>query len=123
MASGLLSRFKRRTRRPKGKPFGAIEVKTVTSEPWKELTKTQMHVYNTLKTFYAGNWEKFKAPFDDLKMRSGIKHGKTLDSALRMLEQKGWIEVIRYGRHGTGKGLRVRPNEYTLTGKYDYLRW
>ena len=114
---------KRQRKRPKDKPFGAIEVKTVSSDEWSFLSSTERHVYNILKTFYKGGKAFFKAPFNDLKNRTGIKHGRTLDKALQGLEKRSWIQVTRYAKHGKGRGLRVKANEYNLTGNYDYLRW
>jgi DNA-binding HxlR family transcriptional regulator len=83
----------------------------------------EAHVYNTLKTFYRGNGDSFKAPFDALKRRTRIRHGATLAKALIELEQKGWVEVVRYAKHGKRRGLRVKPNEYRLTFKFDAKRW
>ncbi len=107
----------------KEKPFGAVEVGTVNSEPWKALNKIEAHTYNTLKTFYRGNGEPFKAPFEALKQRSRIKHGGTVDKAVQSLEQKEWIEVTRYAKHGKRRGLRVKANVYKLTFKFDHQRW
>jgi len=107
----------------KSKPFGAIEIATIDSEPWQGLNKIEAHAYNTLKTFYRGNGESFKAPFDAIKRRTRIKHGQTLATAIEGLEGKGWIEVIRGAKHGKRRGLRVRPNEYSLTFKFDHKRW
>ena len=115
------------SRRPgkgkKEKPFASIEVATVTSDPWKQLNRTESHVYNILKTFYHGNREGFKASFGEQKNRSRIRHGKTLDSAIQGLEQKAWLKVVRYAKHGQRRGLRVRPNEYELTFQFDFCRW
>lgn len=107
----------------KTKPFGAIEIATIDSEAWKGLNKIEAHTYNTLKTFYRGNGDPFKAPFDALKRRTRIRHGKTLAKAIEGLEAKGWVEVVRGAKHGKRRGLRVRPNEYRLTFKHDYKRW
>lgn len=109
-------------KKPK-KPFGPIEVETTDSEPWRKLNHVQAHVYNTLKTFYHGNAEWFEAPFSALKRRTGIKHGATIDKALVVLEQKGWVEITRYAKHGKGRGLRVKANRYRLTFKFDYKRY
>jgi len=83
----------------------------------------ETHTYNTLKTFYRGNGTSFKAPFDAMKRRTRIKHGQTLSIAIKGLQTKEWIEVARGAKHGKRKGLRVRPNEYRLTFKYDHKRW
>ena len=110
---------KKRKGRP---PFGAVEVKTVESEEWMRLNTTSRHVYNILKTFYRGGGERFKAPFDGLKKRTGIRQSGTLHRAIQALEVAGWIEVTRYAKHGKSRGLRVKANEYRLTGKHDHLR-
>lgn len=107
----------------KGKPFAAIELETVHSEAWKMLNKVEAHIYNTVKTFYRGNGEPFKAPFEALKQRSRIKHGGTINTAIQGLEQKGWIEVVRHAKHGKRRGLRVKANVYKLTFKFDRQRW
>ena len=105
------------------KPFAAIEIGTVTSEHWELLIRSEAHVYNTLKTFYRGKKEAFSASFDELKKRTRIKHGHTLDKSIQGLEMKGWIKVTRYAKHGKCRGLRVKPNEYELTFQHDYCRW
>lgn len=113
----------RRGKGRKEKPFAAIEIATVTSEPWKQLNRTEAHVYNITKTFYRGDMEGFQAPFEELKKRTRIKHGKTLDKAIHGLEEKGWLRVVRYAKHGQRRGLRVRPNEYELTFQHDFARF
>lgn len=107
----------------KGKPFGAIELATLNSDEWKKLTRLEAHLYNILKTFYKGERNNFKAPFSALKQRTRIKHGATLNKAIKGLAERGWIEVVRYAKHGRGRGLRVRSNEYKLTFTIDYCRW
>ena len=109
--------------RLKSKPFGAIELATLNSDEWKKLNRMEAHVYNILKTFYKGEKNGFKAPFSELRKRTRIRHGATLDKAIKGLEQRGWLEVIRYAKHGKGRGLRVRSNEYELTFAFDYCRW
>lgn len=123
MKNLALERSGQRNKQKKQKPFGAIEISTVDSPEWKKLLKLEAHVYNTFKTFYRGEGKTFKAPFERLKQRTRIKHGKTLHNAIEGLKQKGWIEVDRYAKHGRGRGLRVRANEYRLTFKLDYRRW
>lgn len=103
-------------------PFGAIEVKTVESEEWERLNSTEAHIYNTLKTFYWKEKKVFLASFSGIKKRSRIKHGYTIEKALKGLEKEGWIEVKRYAKHGKKRGLRVRPNEYSLTFRFDRMR-
>ena len=110
-------------KKTKKKPFGAIEVETVDSEPWQRLRFVQRHVYNILKTFYQGNGDWFKAPFNALKRRTGIKHADTIGKALEVLEQQEWVEVTRYAKHGKGRGWRVKANRYRLTFKFDYKRY
>lgn len=110
-------------RQAKPKPFGTIEIATISSEHWRMLKTTEAHVYNTLKTFYRGNSQSFKAPFALLKQRTRIQHGETLNGAIKGLQEKSWIEVVRYAKHGTGRGLRVKSNEYKLTFKFDQQRW
>lgn len=115
------SRYKNLKRRVKSKPFATIEIQTVCNEQWKLLNSTEAHTYNILKTFYRGQNQWFTAPFSALKERTRIKHSNTLDTAIRALESKGWVEVRRYAKHR--KGLGVKCNEYKLTKKYDYIRW
>lgn len=105
------------------KPFAPIEVGTVISNAWQQLNRTEAHMYNILKTFYRGGRERFKASFDELKKRSRIRHGGTIDKAIQGLEQKGWLGVVRYAKHGACRGLRVRPNEYELTFQHDFARY
>ena len=105
------------------KPFGAIEVETVRSEAWGKLRSQEAHVYNTLKTFYHGEKKSFKAPFSFLKQRTRIKHGHTLLLAIKGLEEKGWVRVVRYAQFGKRRGLRVKANEYELTFIHDRARW
>ncbi len=119
---GLMKNSAQR-RRVKDKPFGAVELATLNSKEWETLNRMEAHVYNTLKTFYKGEQKSFTAPFHDLKQRTRIKHGKTLDQAIKGLNEKGWLEVVRYAKHGTGRGLRVRSNEYSLSFAYDFCRW
>lgn len=107
----------------KSKPFGPIEVQTVDSELWQQLNFVQAHIYNTLKTFYHGDGAWFKAPFGKMKQRTRIKHGETINKALAVLERRDWIEVTRYSKHGKGRGLRVKANDYRLTFKFDYKRY
>ena len=107
----------------KAKPFGPVEVQTVNSEPWQQLNFMQAHVYNILKTFYHGDGEWFQAPFGKMKQRTRIKHGDTISKALCVLEKREWIEVARYAKHGKGRGLRVKANDYKLTFKFDYKRY
>ena len=114
---------KRRKHKGKSKPFAAVEIGTVTSDAWKQLNSTEAHLYTSLKTFYRGNGQKFRAPFSALKERTRIKHPGTISKAIASLEVKEWISVTRYGKHGHGKGLRVKANEYELTFLYDYFRW
>ena len=125
MTMGLYKRIINKSLKKKGKakPFGAIEIETLESKAWQDLKSTERHIYNTLKTFYQGDGKSFKAPFSKLKRRSGIRHGDTLDTAIRGLEEKGWIVVGRKAKHGRRKGLRVGKNEYLITAKYDVLRW
>jgi hypothetical protein len=105
-------------------PFAAVELLTVESLEWSKLNKMEAHVYNTLKTFYRGKDRKcFRASFDRIKKRSRIKQGRSINRAIRGLEQKGWIEVVRYSKHGYRKALGVKPNEYNLTFRFDRMRW
>ena len=53
-------------KRIKKKPFAALEIETVDSDDWLRLDKIEAHVYNGLKTFYKGEGNAFKAPFDAL---------------------------------------------------------
>jgi hypothetical protein len=110
-------------RKRKQIPFAAIEMPTVTSEAWMRLKTTERHVYNMLKTFYHGDGQGFQAPFSELSRRTGIRHGKTLDKALQGLQAKAWIDIERFAKHRKGRGLRVRPNVYTLTFKQDFRRF
>ena len=114
---------KKKKKKKKTRPFAAVEHITVESEAWQSLTKSEPWVYTILKTFYKGDSQKFKAPFNEIKKRSRIKHGDTINKAIQGLEVKGWIEVTRYAKHGKRRGLRVKPNEYKLTFRYDYRRW
>lgn len=123
MKNLALVRSSQRNKQKKQKPFGAIEISTIDSPEWKRLSKLEAHVYNIFKTFYRGEGKTFKAPFEYLKQRTRIRHGETLHKAIQGLEQKDWIEVIRYAKHGRGRGLRVRANEYRLTQKFDRCRW
>ena len=107
----------------KDRPFGAIELKTVTSEAWTYLNSTEAWIYAVLKTFYKGDKRKFKAPFKEIIKRSRIKHGETISKAIKGLEDRGWIRVTRYAKHGKRRGLRVRANEYELTFHWDTQRW
>ena len=118
-----MGHYKNKKLRKQGKPFGAIEIATIDSPEWQCLSKIEAHAYNTLKTFYRGNGDGFKASFDALKRRTRIKHGQTLAKAIEGLESKQWIQVVRGAKHGKRRGLRVRPNEYRLTFIYDHKRW
>lgn len=111
-------------KKKKPKPFGTIEVATVESDEWSKLDKLEALVYHTLKTFYRGREQKsFRAGFDRIKKRSRIKEGRTVHRAIMGLEEKEWIMVTRYAKHGKRRGLRIRPNEYQLTLKFDIMHW
>jgi hypothetical protein len=112
-----------RQKKNKEKPFAALELEIVNSEAWTYLNSTEAWVYIVLKTFYKGAKRNFKAPFKEIKKRSRIKHGETIDKAIKGLEDRGWIRVARYAKHGKCRGLRVRPNEYELTFHWDIQRW
>jgi len=115
--------MKRKKRKKRTPPFAPVELRTVESEAWENLKSTEAWVYTVLKTFYRGDLRAFKAPFEAIKQRSRIKHGDTINKAIQGLEIKGWIEVGRYAKHGRGRGLRVRPNEYKLIFKHDTRRF
>lgn len=105
------------------RPFGAVEISTFQNDEWMLLKPTPALIYIILKTFYKGDGKPFQAPFDEIKKRSLIKQGGTIINAIKYLEERNWITVTRYAKHGKGRGLRVKPNLYTLTWSFDLRRW
>ena len=65
------------------KPFATLELVTINSTYWEGINSTEAWVYTVLKTFYKGNRQKFKAPFNEIKRRSRIKHADTINKAIQ----------------------------------------
>jgi len=91
--------------------FCAIFTKTLYSEEWKKLTKTEMLLYVYIKAGRNGtNDTRIKLPYSYLK---GIMNKSTMWRALVGLIAKGWIEKTYQG------GLMENESEYKLTLEHD----
>jgi len=99
-------------KKQKKKPFAAIELETILSDQWKQLKASEGWVYTILKTFYTGEGKSFKAPFADIKRRSGIKHGETIDRAIQghLVAQVYFIGAFAFilgGRYAFDNGFKI----------------
>jgi len=91
-----------------------LERKTLRSQEWKKLTRSEMITYIYIKKNYDGyNNGEISLKYSELK---GVLASATLSKALKGLIVKGWIEKTEHG------GMFRYYCLYKLTAKYDVIR-
>jgi len=103
-----------RERKRGGSPFVMLERETLNRPECKALTNAEFRVYTYIKKNYNGsNNGEVPLGYTELK---GVMAPATISSALKGLQDKGWIEKTQHG------GLYRYYCLYKLTGKYDRIR-
>lgn len=82
----------------------------LTSDAWKNLTKSEMLVYIYIKKNFNGSNKAVSLKYSELK---GIITDPTLSKAIKGLIYKEWIKKEQHG------GMYRYYCTYTLTGKHD----